>query len=431
MQAQGKRRPLFYGWVIVAVAFVVFAAINGVWASFAVFYVALVEEFGWSRATTAGAFSAYMAALGSTAWVAGWLADRFGPRRIMPLGSVILALGLAAASRLSEPWHLYLAYGGVIAFGHSCVGFIPHLRLLSNWFDRRRGAAFGIATSGLGLGALAILPAIQFSILSMGWRQTYLIMAAGILFLAPLTALVHRERPGDLGQLPDGDAVPDPPPATSPAMADGARRLVDDGLRNGSPFVDFGIRKAITTANFWAMFVSNICFGVATIILVLQVAHIVEVGFDPILAATISGLVGFLTAVGRLLGGIFSDSLGKAATGLAGAAILTLGVLAVVAAGFVREPSLLLAYGVLFGLGWGFFGIVGATITGYLFRGKSFGAIAGSLEIGVGIGGFVGPMLGGYLFDRLGSYTSPFAIAVAAAWLGAVCFKLAMRGAGR
>ena len=88
-----KRHPFFYGWTIVGVSFVTLAISFGIWYSFSVFFVAILSEFGWSRAATAGVFSMFMVVHSGLAIVIGSLLDRFGPRKLIPFGSILVAMG--------------------------------------------------------------------------------------------------------------------------------------------------------------------------------------------------------------------------------------------------------------------------------------------------------------------------------------------------
>ena len=102
-------------WIMVAATFVTLAVIYGVWYSYSVFLVALVREFGWSRSLVSGAFSVFVLVHGGLGPVVGWMARRFGPRRLFLIGGVVMGAGLALTAETSQVWHLYLAFGGITA----------------------------------------------------------------------------------------------------------------------------------------------------------------------------------------------------------------------------------------------------------------------------------------------------------------------------
>ena len=202
-----RRLPFFYGWIIVAVAFVCYAVGYATWHSFSIFYVAILQDFGWSRAATAGAFSVFTIVYGIFSIHAGGTVDRFGPRLAIPVGAVVLGIGLLLVTRLTSIWEFYLLYGVVAAVGLSTLGTVPTFTVLNNWFVKKRGAAGGFATAGIGVGTLVMVPFLQSIITNYGWRSAYVVLAVAILLLVPvLSATFYRYRPQEVGLSPDGEA---------------------------------------------------------------------------------------------------------------------------------------------------------------------------------------------------------------------------------
>ena len=185
------RLPFFYGWVVVASIFFVQGISYGVYYSFSIFFVALLEEFGWSRASTAGVFSVHILVIGFAGIATGRLIDRFGPSRIVPLGGILLAVGLVASSRLTQLWEFYLFFGLICGLGLSLSGWVPCVAVVGNWFSAKRGAAMGIASAGIGLGIVIVVPLSQYLISAYGWRSAYLFLAvAALVGIAPQAALL-------------------------------------------------------------------------------------------------------------------------------------------------------------------------------------------------------------------------------------------------
>jgi len=140
-----RRKPSFsYGWVVLAVAFVVMAFGFGLRNAFSVFYPAIVEEFDWSRGSTALMFSLNILVYGFMAPVGGGLVDRFRPRRVVALGACVLGGGIALCSLAATQWQFYLLYGLVVAAGLSMIGIAPLSSIVTPWFAGRRGFVFGI-----------------------------------------------------------------------------------------------------------------------------------------------------------------------------------------------------------------------------------------------------------------------------------------------
>ena len=134
-----RRLPFFYGWVIVAVAFVTMAIGVNARTSFSLLVPAILDEFGWDRATTAGAFSFGFLVAALLGPVTGRLMDRRGPIWVMELGTLAIAAGLALASLATQPWQLYLTQGVLVGGGTTAVGYSGQALYLPNWFLRRRG----------------------------------------------------------------------------------------------------------------------------------------------------------------------------------------------------------------------------------------------------------------------------------------------------
>ena len=200
------------------------AAAFGIWYSFSVFLVAIVREFEWSRSAASGVFSLFLMVYSGMSIVIGALLDRFGPRVVLPVGGLLVVAGLLATSRIQNLMQFYVYYGLLTATGVCALGHISHSIFLADWFIKKRGLAFGIAMSGIGLGLMVISPLAQYSISLFGWRSAYCILAAVLLiFIVPLNLIFHRKNPAALGLYPDGDCgIPhstDLPPYAAPSSS--------------------------------------------------------------------------------------------------------------------------------------------------------------------------------------------------------------------
>ena len=159
----------FYGWIIVMVALVSMAFWIGIRTSFSVFYVALLEEFSWSRGDSAGAQSLALITYTVLAPLVGWLIDRFGPRRVIVPGILVLVIGLVMCATIKTLTQFYIFYGVFMGSGITCIGIISYSAILAHWFQKKRGLASGIAVSGMGLGTFLFVPVSQFFIDTVGW----------------------------------------------------------------------------------------------------------------------------------------------------------------------------------------------------------------------------------------------------------------------
>lgn len=403
---------VYYGWIIVAIGFFTMMLIMGSFFSSGVLFAAIVGETGWSRATVSLPFSIALIVYAATAWLAGRLFDRYGPRRLFPLGALCLGLGLIVTAHVHTPWQLCLSWGLLVAQGFNLAGIAPHLAHVALWFTRYRGVASGLMLSGASVGGLVLVPGAQYLVDHYGWRPAYTILGAVVMLcLIPLNAAGQLHRPADLGLHPDGVAAP-PIAATTqgrPAQA--------------APWT---LWHAMGTGPFWLIFVLGVCLGwLSNITGVHQIAHIISNGYPSMLAASIVGIVSLLRAVSSAIGGGLSDRLGREAVFSVGTLLCTLGLLCLV----LLQPSspswLLYGYALAFGLGYGVYGAVYAAATADLFFGPSLGTILGALELGWGLGGFAGAWFGGFWHDQWGSYHGAFVLSMGANLLGGLTLWLA------
>src|ERR1700752_470407 len=164
------RLPFFYGWLLVAVAFITMAVGVNARTAFSLLFPAILTEFGWDRGVTAGAFSfGFLVSAVVTPFV-GRLMDLRGPRIVVEIGVLTMGAGLILASLISTPWQLYLALGALAGGGVNCLAYTGQSIYLTNWVVRRRGLALSIAFSGVGLGSITILPWFGRLIETAGWR---------------------------------------------------------------------------------------------------------------------------------------------------------------------------------------------------------------------------------------------------------------------
>jgi MFS family permease len=201
----------FYGWVIVGGAFAVLFVAYGAQYSFGVFFSALLEEFGWSRASLSGVFSLYAFAYCVFGFPAGRLTDRWGPRLVIGIGGLFLGAAFAGMALVTELWQPYVLYGLVAALGMGTT-YVPCNTTVVRWFVARRGLAVGIAGSGGSLGNFVLPPVMQLLVGALGWRAAYVVLGAATVVLLMLVAGVMRRDPESLGLHPDGAPQPPPPP---------------------------------------------------------------------------------------------------------------------------------------------------------------------------------------------------------------------------
>src|SRR5262245_59750177 len=180
------RLPFFYGWVIVAVGFVTMGVGVTARTAFSLLFPPILDEFGWERGVTAGAFSFGFLVSALLSPLVGRLMDRRGPRVVIEMGVLVMAAGLLLAPLVSRPWHLYGTLGVLVGGAANCLGYTGQSLFLPNWFVRRRGLALSLAFSGVGVGSIVLLPWLQALIAGAGWRAACWALALLVLgILAP------------------------------------------------------------------------------------------------------------------------------------------------------------------------------------------------------------------------------------------------------
>jgi len=413
-----SRLPFFYGWVVVVVTFVAMGIGVNARTAFSLFFPPILQEFGWERGVTAGAFSFGFVVSGIVSPLIGRLMDRAGPRAVMEVGVALMGGGLLLAPLTREPWHLYVTIGVMVGAGSVCLGYSGFSLFLPNWFIRRRGLAMGIAFAGVGIGSVTLLPWVQLMIEQGGWRTACTAMGLMVfIVLAPINLLL-RKRPEDVGLQPDGDAA-------SHASAKPVSNIVDP-IWAGT---DWTLPRALRTARFWWIALGYFCglyiwYGVQ----VHQTKYLLDVGFSPNVGVWALGVVSLLGIPGQIVLGHASDRVGREAIWAISCLGFAICFAALVALKY--EPSLWLVYLMVFtqgALGYGLTSVMGAVVL-EIFQGAHFGSIFGTIMVTALAGGAAGPWLTGLLHDITGTYTIAFTIGIAVSLLSAFAIWQASPG---
>lgn len=419
MTSRPPRLPFFYGWIVVAVAFVTMGIGVNARTAFSLLFPPILDEFGWERGVTAGAFAfGFVVSMAFTPLL-GKMMARWGARVVMPFGVVLLCIGLALGTQIRQPWHLYLTLGLLVAAGTVIAGYTGHSLFLPNWFIRRRGTAIGIAFSGVGVGSIVLLPWLQSIIVSRGWRAAcWTLVVVLLVLLVPLNFALQRTRPEDMGLVPDGDE------AAARLAATGAH--ADNVVDRAWASVDWTLGRAMRTARFWWVAVSFFsALFVWYAIQVHQTKYLIDIGYDPTLAAWALGLVGLLGITSQIGLGYLSDRIGRE------------WIWSVSCAGFVlcyalllvmpSRPTAALLYAMIAAqgfLGYGM-GSVYAAVPAELFQGRHYATVFSMLSVASGLGSGLGPWVAGALYDRTGSYAAAFWLMIAVSLLSMLAMWLA------
>ncbi len=392
-----KRQGVFYGWIVVVAGLFITIILSGLFYAYGVFFQPLLQEFGWSRATTAGAFSLCMLTYGALVPLAGVLTDRYGPRTTVAACGLLVGTGYALMSLIGAAWQLYLLYSLLVGLGYS-AGFVPLASTVARWFTEKRGLALGIVLAGVGIGAMIMAPLTEHLISSFGWRTAYFIAGLMVWAIVIPSALLLKRDPRDAGLLPYGQRTA--APAQHPASRDAISAV---GKKEAGTFT---LRQAINTRFFWALI---ILYALAMVGAEMVMIHLVPYGLDtglsPATAATLLTVFGGFGVVGRLAMGLASDRIG----GRSGVAIC-LGIQTISMFWFARAEGLwtLYLFAAIFGFGYGGSVPMFPVIAGELFGVQAMGAVFGGITVGAATGSALGAWLAGIIFDVTGSYRLAF-----------------------
>jgi MFS family permease len=357
--------------------------------TFPVLTLSVSAELGWSRGATAGAVSLRFLLGAATQVLLGPLVDRFGPRRIGVLGSALVAVGLGCSAGISELWHLYLLFGGLVGMGATFLELCI-LAALTQHFSARRGTAVGIAWAGGGLGLFFLLPLAQALATDVGWRATYRVLGLAVACLVPLVHLTF----------------PNPVAGQRIAEADARSR--------------FTRRQALATRAFWLLFLGNVCIGVFDEAVFQHLVPFANhLGYPETAATSALGLAAILLLVGQIFGGNLSDHVGRERTASAASALTAAGLLLLLGLSGPTTWGLSGAM-ILYGMGLGTNLASRSATWGDMFQGQHFASIVGIIWSGYSLGGAFISWFGGWAFDLSHSYAPNFLVAIGATLLWCV-----------
>ena len=368
--------------------------------TYVVFLLPLEHDMGWTRSQTTSVYSIYLLVTGLSSPIVGMLFDRFGPRALYTCGMTSLAGAYLLAPQVHTLWQFYATVGVMTGIAAASLGMVPSSSLISRWFRERLGTAISAAFAGLGLGALFIVPGVQYLLQTHGWRESYQIMGGVLLAFVPLVFFLPWKR-----------------------FAEGHPEYGQLKRSSVAPEHEWTVRTAMGTRMFWGLvwvffFTST---GMYTI-MVQTVAYLVEQGFSPIVAATAFGTSSMLSVVGVLSTGAIADRIGPrrivSLTFVGSIAGVTLLLLMT----WFPLRGLLIAYVLAFGICQGARGPIVSSISTRLFAGKNVAAIYGIIFASNAVGAGLGSLMAGVLHDFSGSYRPSFVFSVCSLFIAGLPF---------
>jgi len=353
------------GWLVVGAAFVSMSTVFGVAYSFGAFFRPMADEFGADRDAVSAVFSITAFLYFGLGIVSGAWVDRVGPRRVLLTGAVVMGAGLLLTSQIERLWQGYLTYGVGVGIGVAC-GYVPMVAVVGGWFERRRGAALGVAVAGIGVGTLGVAPLAAGLIDRHGWRTTYVVFGLASAALLGGCALVAA-----------------PPPVTSGAV-----------LPRLGP--------AVRTRAFALLYASSLLMSLALFVPFVYLPEFAEVhGAGEVAAATLVGVIGGASIAGRLGIGTLADRFGHVRS--------YQGCFLVMACSYavwlvVTEYPLLVLFAAVMGVGYGGFIALSPAVIAGIFGARGLGGTVGAAYTSAAIGALAGPPLAGVVIDATGTY---------------------------
>jgi predicted MFS family arabinose efflux permease len=385
-----SRGGVSYGWVILGAAVVIVGFGVGALFSLAVFLKPMQDAMAWSRgAISAVALSMWVAyGAGSLMW--GALSDRWGARSVVLAGGLLLGLGLVVASRITSLWQLYATFGGLVGVAAGAF-YAPLTTTATRWFKENRGLAVALVSAGTGLGTFVVAPLTRWLITSYDWRLAMLVLGDLIWITVIPLGLLIRDAPGGI---------------------------------EGAAETSVPLARIWRSPQFWLIALTHFTCCVAHSGPIFHmVTNAIDHGVGSMTAATILGISGLASLVGRIVSGVIADRWNARSTLIT---MLVLQVPAIFLYLFTGQAAGLYALAIVFGASYGAVMPLYALLTREYFGAKAMGTAYGAVfmlqAIGMGLGAFGG----GWFYDRFGTYGWLFGAATAVA-VAAILIALPLR----
>ena len=400
-----KKPKIFYGYWVLAASFLLNVISAGCGPiSFSFFVTSLERAFHWSRTEIMTGFTLFFICAAVSAPFAGRMVHRYGARKVVSAGALASCIGYLLLSQMSNLWQYYIGYA-LIGAGVAATGPVITTLIVSNWFIRRRGMAIGAMSMGAGTAGMIFTPlVIVYMLPTLGLSQTYIIYAAITAFLAvPLSALVIRTEPADMGQLPDGRD------ASEIAAIAADRATAARGIT---------FRNALGTQAFWLLAFAILFVSTHMGVMQNQVPHLEDLGFTAGIVASAMTIVAVMSTLGTLVFGWLSDRINVKISGIIAVILLTISIVLLINIDITSPNWLIWTYAFILGLGIGGWMPVMSLLASVNFGLLAYGTIYGALNACQSIGAAAAPIFSGYLFDRTGTYETAFIITAVLIALG-------------
>ena len=381
-------KKIFYGWwIVLACSLIGFYVGGAIFYGFTAFFEPIREEFGWSYTQISFAASLRGLEMGIFAPLVGFLADRFGSRKLIFWGTITVGFGLILLSRTQS---LAMFYGSflLIAFGAGGCAMVVTMAAVANWFHKNVGVALGVMASGVGASGLMVPLIVQLIGVS-GWRTTLIILGLGMWILGIPLSFVIRNRPEQYGYLPDGISPSDRMPHL-------------ENQDTGVKAVEIGFKEALKKRAFlYLIIVDAIRMMIVAAVVIHVMPYLSSLGLPRVTAGLVAGAIPLTSIIGRFGFGWLSDVFDKRYVMAWSFCMISLGMLAF---RYVQVIWVVFVFLLLFSPGYGGGMVLRGAILREYFGRNSFGKMIGITMGSASIGGIIGPTLAGWAFDTFLSY---------------------------
>ena len=406
MTKEKESSGIFFGWwTVLASGFLCLWGFGYNAYGISALFKPIASELGFNRANTSIAAGIGRFQGGFEAPIAGWITDRFGPKWIVFIGTLIAAISLLLMYFINSLWSFLLVWGLLFGTGINTALAIPLDTAITNWFVKKRGVALSIKWMFSGISGAIILPMIAWLIPLVGWRNTCVIggLVMGVVGLPLVLFFLKSNRPEYYGLLPDG--------AKFEEETSDQDSMINKGIEYAAEVqeVEFTLRQAMKTPAFWWLIVVQAVYGlVAPALNIHCIPFLTDRGISPFTAAILMALMIAASIPARYIGGLFSDrvQIGQMRHVIAGSYVMQAVGMGVYM--LHQTEAMIYVWFILYGFGMGAALTLNTSIRARYFGRKAFGTIQGMSSLFLTPVGVAAPIYAGWVYDTTGAYTSAF-----------------------
>jgi MFS family permease len=393
----------FYGWPMVAVLFTLYLLIGGmgIYGPTTVNTLMLTET-GMSRNLFGLSFLVFNLCQGVVAPIVAWIINTRGIKTSLIIGAGLLALsGLLLGTVVDVvkfPWLFVMVFGVLAGASIGFGGPVPNQAGVNLWFNKNRALAMAIVMSATGVGGFIIAPLmVKIAATSGTYKAVWLFVCLLSLVAMVIAAVFVKNKPEDLGQVPDGKIIED----TGPKKVSRVYKAT----------VAMEPKKALRHPKMWLITIALVgVFFPYMFCLGHSMAHILDRGFTTATAAMAIGLMPFCSIFGRLAVGAVGDFIEPRWLWLCASIMMVIGYISLMNA---QTYTHLVVYAIFIGFGWGASFVCMPTLFGNYFGGATYASIMAVVFPIMQLAGAISPGMAGSIFDATGSYQLSFIIGLA------------------